>query len=56
MLPDIKTLKVWESPKWGFHPISELVNGRVAMLALIIIIIIEILTKQSILKIFYLRN
>ncbi|CAL8412584.1 unnamed protein product [Dictyota dichotoma] len=56
MLPDIKTLKVWESPKWGFYTSSEVVNGRLAMLALIIIIIIEILTKESILKIFYLCN
>lgn len=56
MLPDIKTLNVWESPKWGFYPISELINGRLAMLALILIISIEIVTKQSFLKIFYLRN
>lgn len=56
MLPDIKTLKVLDSPKWGFYRISELVNGRLAMLALLIIITIEILTRQSILKILYLCN
>ncbi len=56
MLPDIKTLKVWESPKWGFYPISELVNGRLAMLSLVIIITIEVLTRQSILRIFNLCN
>lgn len=56
MLSDIKTLKVLDSPKWGFYPVSELINGRLAMLALVIIIIIEILTRQSILKIFYLCN
>ena len=56
MLSDIKNLKVWGSPKWGFYPVSELINGRLAMLSLITIVIIEILTKQSILKILYLRN
>nr|YP_011005115.1 hypothetical protein V2471_pgp019 [Analipus japonicus]WAM61978.1 hypothetical protein [Analipus japonicus] len=36
------------SPRWGFYSISEILNGRGAMVLLIVIIIIEILTQRTI--------
>lgn len=36
--------------RWGFYLKSEILNGRVAMIALIIIIIIETLTKQTLIN------
>lgn len=57
MLPLIeKDENTYEAPKWGFHLISEIINGRLAMTALSIILIVEILTKESIIKILYLSN
>lgn len=53
---DEKPLEIYESPKWGFFLISEVLNGRIAMFAFPIIILIEILTKHSFLDSFYLRN
>lgn len=36
--------------RWGFYLKSEILNGRLAMVALIIILLIEILTKQTLLN------
>lgn len=36
--------------RWGFYLKSEILNGRVAMIALVIILLIEILTKQTLLN------
>lgn len=36
--------------RWGFYLKSEILNGRVAMIALIIILVIEILTKQTLIN------
>ena len=36
--------------RWGFYLKSEILNGRVAMVALIIILVIEIFTKQTLLS------
>lgn len=36
--------------RWGFYLKSEILNGRLAMVALVIILLIEILTKQTLLK------
>ncbi len=36
--------------RWGFYLKSEILNGRVAMIALIVILFVEILTKQTLLK------
>nr|YP_009730864.1 hypothetical protein Coka_136 [Cladosiphon okamuranus]QAY81100.1 hypothetical protein Coka_136 [Cladosiphon okamuranus] len=36
--------------RWGFYLKSEILNGRVAMIALIIILIIETLTKQTLIN------
>nr|YP_009694363.1 hypothetical protein Scana_136 [Hapterophycus canaliculatus]AXU40779.1 hypothetical protein Scana_136 [Hapterophycus canaliculatus] len=33
--------------RWGFYLKSEILNGRVAMIALIIILVIEVFTKQT---------
>ena len=35
--------------RWGFYLKSEILNGRVAMIALIIILLVEIWTKQTLL-------
>ncbi|CAM9098781.1 unnamed protein product [Ectocarpus sp. 8 AP-2014] len=35
--------------RWGFYLKSEILNGRVAMIALILILLIEIFTKQTLL-------
>nr|YP_009455884.1 hypothetical protein [Dictyopteris divaricata]YP_010205389.1 hypothetical protein LK366_pgp002 [Grateloupia livida]AQZ25100.1 hypothetical protein [Dictyopteris divaricata]UAV85958.1 hypothetical protein [Grateloupia livida] len=56
MESDEKSINIYEPPKWGFHLISEVVNGRLAMIALFTILTIEIITKQSIFKILDLRN
>lgn len=37
--------------RWGFYLSSEVLNGRVAMIALILIIIVEIFTKQTLINI-----
>lgn len=36
--------------RWGFYLKSEILNGRVAMVALVIILLIELLTKQTLLN------
>nr|YP_010922943.1 hypothetical protein Ycf17 [Colpomenia sinuosa]WJZ45259.1 hypothetical protein Ycf17 [Colpomenia sinuosa] len=36
--------------RWGFYLKSEILNGRVAMVALILILVIEIFTKQTLLS------
>lgn len=36
--------------RWGFYLKSEILNGRVAMIALILILLIEIFTKQTLLN------
>nr|YP_009505280.1 hypothetical protein Petal_135 [Endarachne binghamiae]AXC47235.1 hypothetical protein Petal_135 [Endarachne binghamiae] len=33
--------------RWGFYLKSEILNGRVAMVALILILVIEVVTKQT---------
>lgn len=33
--------------RWGFYLKSEIINGRVAMVALILILVIELFTKQT---------
>lgn len=33
--------------RWGFYLKSEILNGRLAMVALIIILFLEFLTKQT---------
>ncbi|CAN0361420.1 unnamed protein product [Pylaiella littoralis] len=33
--------------RWGFYLKSEILNGRLAMVALIIILLLEFLTKQT---------
>ena len=39
-----------DKSRWGFYLKSEILNGRVAMVALIIIILIELLTKQTLIN------
>lgn len=51
-----RPLPLSEEPKWGFYFTSEIINGRIAMVALIILVILEICTKKSIFTILYLRN
>lgn len=51
-----RSLPLYEEPKWGFYITSEIINGRIAMIALVLLIIVEILTKKSIFAILYLRN
>lgn len=36
----------YQSPRWGFYLISEILNGRVAMIALPLIIIIELFSRK----------
>ena len=36
--------------RWGFYLVSEVLNGRVAMVALVIIILLEVLTKKTLLN------
>ncbi|CAM9091166.1 unnamed protein product [Sphacelaria rigidula] len=36
-----------QSPRWGFYLVSEILNGRVAMIALPLIIIIELFSRKS---------
>nr|NP_045110.1 hypothetical protein JXY51_pgp111 [Cyanidium caldarium]Q9TM07.1 RecName: Full=Uncharacterized protein Ycf17; AltName: Full=ORF48 [Cyanidium caldarium]AAF12985.1 unknown [Cyanidium caldarium]WDB00236.1 hypothetical protein CDCA019_114 [Cyanidium caldarium] len=36
-------------PKYGFHQSTELINGRLAMLAFILSLFIEFITEQKIL-------
>nr|YP_011007079.1 hypothetical protein V2492_pgp020 [Phaeostrophion irregulare]WAM64366.1 hypothetical protein [Phaeostrophion irregulare] len=45
---DKSKLNESQQVKWGFYLFSEVLNGRLAMVALPIIIIIEILTKKTI--------
>ncbi|CAM9089920.1 unnamed protein product [Discosporangium mesarthrocarpum] len=40
----------FQSKKWGFHKINEILHGRIAMLALIVIIIIESFTKKNLIN------
>ena len=49
---DEKVLEIYDSPKQGFYLRSEIINGRIAMIALPILIIIELLTKESIFRLF----
>jgi hypothetical protein len=35
---------------WGFHPRSELLNGRLAMLGFAIGVVLELVTGQGILQ------
>nr|QWK41777.1 hypothetical protein [Akkesiphycus lubricus] len=37
--------------RWGFYLVSETLNGRVAMIALVIIILLEAFTKKTLLDI-----
>nr|YP_010183048.1 hypothetical protein FKT67_pgp004 [Macrocystis integrifolia]QVE47647.1 hypothetical protein [Macrocystis integrifolia] len=37
--------------RWGFYLVSEVLNGRVAMVALVIIILLETFTKSTLLNI-----
>nr|YP_011005396.1 hypothetical protein V2475_pgp020 [Chorda asiatica]QWK43199.1 hypothetical protein [Chorda asiatica]WAM62259.1 hypothetical protein [Chorda asiatica] len=39
--------------RWGFYLANEILNGRVAMFALVIIILLEIYTKKTL---FYLLS
>nr|YP_009327083.1 hypothetical protein [Pleurocladia lacustris]ANS57638.1 hypothetical protein [Pleurocladia lacustris]ANS57782.1 hypothetical protein [Pleurocladia lacustris] len=36
--------------RWGFYVKSEILNGRVAMIALILILLFEAFTKQTLLN------
>ena len=47
-----KAFEIYDSPKQGFYLRSEIINGRVAMMALPILILIELITKESIFKFF----
>jgi len=51
-----KIFEIYETPKCGFYLKSEIINGRLAMVVFPIIIIIELLTKQPILKVFNLGD
>lgn len=51
-----RSLTLFEEPKWGFYSTSEILNGRIAMIALIILVLVEVFTKKSIFTILYLRN
>nr|YP_011006233.1 hypothetical protein V2485_pgp020 [Dictyotopsis propagulifera]WAM63237.1 hypothetical protein [Dictyotopsis propagulifera] len=51
-----KLVDNYQLPKWGFYKTSEILNGRLAMIALFLVMGIEITTKQSILKILNLCN
>lgn len=35
---------------WGFHPFPEKLNGRIAMIAIILIFLIEGFTKKGVLQ------
>jgi hypothetical protein len=35
---------------WGFNSFSEILNGRIAMISIVSLLILEISTKQSIIK------
>jgi len=37
--------------RWGFYLVSEVLNGRVAMVALVIIILLEVFTKRTLLSV-----
>lgn len=39
-----------EDPKFGFNLYSEKLNGRAAMIGIIIAIVIELLTKEGVLS------
>ena len=47
-----KMFEIYDSPKQGFYLRSEIINGRIAMIALPILIIIELMTKESIFRFF----
>nr|YP_011007640.1 hypothetical protein V2497_pgp020 [Syringoderma abyssicola]WAM65069.1 hypothetical protein [Syringoderma abyssicola] len=47
---DYKNLNDYQSPKWGFYLLSEILNGRIAMFALFIIISIEVYTKTPLIN------
>lgn len=49
MQKDFKDSNEYELPRWGFYLFSEILNGRVAMLALPIITLIEFFTKKTLL-------
>ena len=37
-------------PQWGFHVIREILNGRIAMGALLLIVAIEIFNKNTVIQ------
>lgn len=38
--------KKYQSPRWGFYLINEILNGRLAMIGLPIIIVIELFSRK----------
>ncbi|CAM9101019.1 unnamed protein product [Choristocarpus tenellus] len=52
MNTDLNNYEKYQSKNWGFHKYNEKINGRLAMLTFLVIIIIEIILKTSILKLF----
>lgn len=53
MQKDFKNINEYQSPRWGFYFFSEILNGRVAMLALLIITLIELYTKKTLLGLIF---
>lgn len=40
----------YQSPKWGFYLTSEILNGRLAMIALPVIVMIELFSKKPLIN------
>lgn len=50
MIKNVKEYKIdYQPPKWGFYLFSEIINGRLAMIAIVIVLCLEIFTKKSLL-------
>ena len=47
MLQNSNNYNEYEPPKWGFYLFSEIINGRIAMIGLLIIVFLEIITKKN---------
>ena len=45
---DIEDMTIEDEPSFGWNPYAELVNGRVAMLAIVGVLVLEWFTNQDI--------
>ena len=56
MLKEPNVHNQYESPRWGFYNYSEIINGRVAMIALLFIVFYEVISKKTIISLISLAS